>query len=278
MLSQEEKLLVDRYLDNTLTGIELSDFLNRLENDFAFKTHVSFHNKLIEGLCEAEDYRLIQYSMDAIGYKKTLVPFSLKLIITFLIITGIGITLWEYIGPNSTGEKHNYFTWRFRDKSKVHNEVVEKSVSPSIEIKEKVVPEQTEKISEENLPAVDSITDDIVVRKDQLLISYNLQPIELATDSRTNEAIEKSDPEAGLPEKQQRYYEVEFWVSPVNYRGYKLQGEKLILFGIEVPDEVQLYSIESKLWLKYGRDFYMIERHNGFESFVQASVVPEELQ
>src|SRR6187401_2000721 len=110
MLSASDKLLVDRYLDNSLTGVELNEFLNRLERDENFKKDVSFHNKLIDGILEAEDLRLKQYIIDATGYRKTLIPQSLKLIIAFLVITGAGIILWDYVGPGSN-EGKRVFTW-----------------------------------------------------------------------------------------------------------------------------------------------------------------------
>src|SRR6185295_12703245 len=99
MLSPEDKLLVDRYLDNSLTGIELRDFLTRLEKDELFKAEVSFHNKLVQGIIEAEDHRLREFVIEAIGYKKPLIPMSLKLILAFIIFTFGGIIYWEYIGP-----------------------------------------------------------------------------------------------------------------------------------------------------------------------------------
>ena len=109
-MKQEEKILIDRYLENSLTGIELKEFLDRLENDVKFRNEVSFQNLLIEGIQLAEDKRLIDSIEKFISYRKPAIPTALKLIVTFFIITIGGIILWNYIGPDSVGKKHNYFS------------------------------------------------------------------------------------------------------------------------------------------------------------------------
>jgi hypothetical protein len=286
-MSHEEKLLIDRYLNNTLTGLELRDFLNRLETDENFKKQVSFHNKLIEGIIRAEDRRLIHEIEKAIGYRKPAIPFALKLIFTFLFITISGIVLWNYIGPDSTGKKRNYFSWNFirnnqKPALKEPEEITSKTTtlskvdSPLIQSP----PAASESIVETfDSSEVPENTADIIVKKDQLLISYHLKPIQLNGDnmvsSEAGGTADKLNPEAGLPSDEKiNGYDVEFWVSPVNYKGYKLINNKLILFGIEAPDEVQLYTTEKNLWMKYGSDFYTLEKNDNFESFVQLNDIP----
>jgi hypothetical protein len=271
MLSAEDKLLVDRYIDNTLTGIELQSFLARLENDESFRKEVSFHNKLIEGINEAEDHRLRQYVIDATGYRRRLVPMSLKLIITFLIITGGGITYWEYIGPGSNGDKRNFFTWNFSRKKEVIKPA-EKEIAVEHAVPSSVNVAETPTIDSQSLSDTTQ-PEDIIVRKDQKLVSFQLQPIELMTDP--DKDVQSTEEVSDVEKKN---YNVEFWVSPVNYKGYKLQGEKLILFGIELPDEVQLYSIKDKLWLKYGKDFFNLQSNDNFESLIASNNLPTELK
>ena len=124
---QEEKLLIDRFLENSLTGFALQEFLDKLESDDEFKKHVSFQNLLIEGIQETEDKRLKTSIENFIDYKKTFIPYALKLIIVFLIITGGGITLWNYIDPDSAEKKQNYFTLNFFRSTNKDSAVVNKS-------------------------------------------------------------------------------------------------------------------------------------------------------
>ena len=81
-----------------------------METNTKFRKEVSFQNILIEGIQHAEEKRLITSIQKVISYRKPVVPFALKLIFTFLIITIGGIILWNYIDPGTTGKKHNYFS------------------------------------------------------------------------------------------------------------------------------------------------------------------------
>ena len=83
----EEKQLIDRFLQNKLTGFELKDFHDRMESDSNFRKKISFHNLLIESIQEAEDKRVVDSLYSYIGYKKPVIPFALKLIVTFFIVT-----------------------------------------------------------------------------------------------------------------------------------------------------------------------------------------------
>lgn len=59
-------------------------------------------------------------------------------------------------------------------------------------------------------------------------------------------------------------YRVEFWASPINYRGYKLQKDKLILFGIEHFEDVSLWRINQKLYLRYHDKYYLLQESIDF--------------
>lgn len=49
---------------------------------------------------------------------------------------------------------------------------------------------------------------------------------------------------------------IEFWESPVNYKGYRLGRDKMIVFGI-IPDEVKM--------VKYNGNLYLVTINNIFE-------------
>ena len=92
-MTTQERSLIDRYIDNSLSGVELKEFMDKLDSDENFRKSVSFHNLLIESIQVAEDNRVEKSIVEKIGYKKPLIPTGLKLIITFLFITGTGIIL-----------------------------------------------------------------------------------------------------------------------------------------------------------------------------------------
>ena len=116
-MKSENRKLIDRYLQNSLSGLELKNFMDRMEADQEFKRQVSFQNNLIDGIRKAEDSRLRELIEKHIDYKKPLIPSALKLIIFFFIVAGAGITIWNFSGKESTENKRRYLLFDiFRQK------------------------------------------------------------------------------------------------------------------------------------------------------------------
>lgn len=102
--------------------------------------------------------------------------------------------------------------------------------------------------------AVDSLS--LFVKKDELLYTKNIKLIAL-TDNGKRSGIDSSLAKAadiepgGLPTN----YTVEFWKSPINYKGYKLGRGKIALFGIFQSNDISLVSLAGNVFLK-NRDLY----------------------
>ncbi|HNP98101.1 MAG TPA: hypothetical protein PKK99_03555 [Bacteroidia bacterium] len=299
--SQEERILIERYLSGALSGLELQQFMERLEQDHAFQQRVSFQNLLQEGIAQADDIRLEEMVASNLGYRKSRIPFGLKLIVTFLLITVLGIIVWDYVGTNSNTTPKNYFTFSFLKKEK-ESSSSEKPEKQNTRKRTEVIQETKNEESVENIPPSETnstdenssgegapssqdkvnnsdsthseagASPDIVIKKDQLLMSVQISAAERnntgenspskegASATLSQNAIDKLNPAAGLVEKDQpsSNYDVEFWVSPINYRGYKLIKNKLILFGIEEPDAVKLFLMDGNLFMKYGNEYYRL--------------------
>lgn len=297
-VTDKERFLIDRYIDNSLSGVELKEFMDRLENDDQFRKLVSFHNLLVESIQDAENARLENNLIDLINYKKPLIPSALKLILIFLSITFVGITLWEYIGPGSSNPKNELFSFEiFRkktDKSELEKQNLKKEIK-SHPAKEKSendsVEDQYSEAAENNSStAIDSSyvnnttgeDQNLEVKKDQLLVAHTFKVQEVSPSEKKAEVslsqstISKLNPAAGLAESSKvEDYEVEFWISPINYKGYKMANNKLILFGIEEPQAVKLFLVENKIVMKYGHEFFKISNTDDFISFT--SIKPSEL-
>jgi hypothetical protein len=276
-LREEERILIDRYLSNSLSGTELKEFLDRLESDADFRREVVFQNLIVEAIRTADQSRLESAIVEATRYKKPLVPLGLRLIILFLVITASGILFWEYIGSGTTSERKPKFSWNiFRSTPKEFEAILEKKKEP-VSTDSITVPEKTvlkEPVPEAIVPETDSTmiaAEDVIVKKDQLLVSVPIKPPLDNTkedQSMAQAAADKLNPAAGLPEEDlSGEYQVEFWISPVNYRGYKLMNDKLVLFGIEEPDAVRLYSINNNLLMKYGKEYFRLLPVTDFVSF-----------
>lgn len=279
---EEDRLLIDRYLSNGLSGTELHEFMSRLDTDAAFRDEVVFQNLLVDAIREADSRRLENSILETIRYKKPLIPLGLRLILLFLLVTASGIFFWEYIGTGSISKekrpKFSFDLFRLKPKS---------SGSPKEKKKEVVMPDtsfaesassETEITSVEmaynilDSSDVSSSGEDVIVKKDQLLFSIPIKPIPLddlkEEKSMAQSTADKLNPAAGLPEtKEAESVQVEFWISPVNYKGYRLINDKLVLFGIEEPDAVRLYSLDGGLLMKYGKEYFKLQPASDFVSF-----------
>ena len=300
-------MLIDRYLDGTLSGLELQKFMERLDSDEKFRATVSMQNLLIEGIVRCADKELQENLLSSLAYRKPRVPMGLKLIITFLFVTIAGISLWNYIGTDSSKRKKSFLSFSWLSGSREHSgnaSVGEnqpdnnKSEKPYIE-ESKVIRSSTDEsgTSEmsdvEDAGNIDTITvlnsnqdlNEVVVKKDQLLISQSLFiQDDSVTQKKNNRAggstqpslsenvAEKLNPAAGLENPEIKDHKsvqllVEFWISPINYRGYKMYRNKLVLFGMEEPDAIQLFRRDGKLYMRHLNDYFLLEPTEEFTSY-----------
>ncbi len=104
-------------------------------------------------------------------------------------------------------------------------------------------------------------SDEIVVRKDELLAEkivtlINLDGTNLIDSIRSKEAGIKEDPGKSMT--------IEFWQSPLNYKGYKLSRSRLVLFGFDSDEQVSLYRLESTMFMKTSNGVFRLENTADF--------------
>jgi hypothetical protein len=129
-----------------------------------------------------------------------------------------------------------------------------KNLNPNDSIQE---PSKLEK-SEEN----------IVVLSDKLIASTRLQIIESESTiilNKKDSALVKGG--KSNTQKQVSIYAIEFWQSPLNYRGYKTQKNKIVLYGINKEEPLKLLRINEKLYLKFQNQYSIIDNRSDFHSF-----------
>jgi|GEM_PF-1016041 len=63
---------------------------------------------------------------------------------------------------------------------------------------------------------------------------------------------------------------VEFWKSPINYKGYKLSKEKLVLFGIYEYEDAALEIHKQQLYLRNKNNAYLLKNANDFQPLIPA--------
>jgi hypothetical protein len=103
---------------------------------------------------------------------------------------------------------------------------------------------------------------DIPVRRDEMLLSIDIIVDGIEDDESKN--LDSLLIDDKYYEVQRNLYRVEFWKSPINFTGYKLQGQKLVLFGVFDYQSVKLLYHKPDLYLHYLDRYYHLETLNEF--------------
>lgn len=103
--------------------------------------------------------------------------------------------------------------------------------------------------------------DDIVVRKDELISE---KVVSLVNLDGTNLIDSIRSKEAGIREEPGKSITVEFWQSPLNYKGYKLSRNRLVLFGFDQEEQVSLYRLDNAVFMKSNAGVFRLENTADF--------------
>jgi hypothetical protein len=110
----------------------------------------------------------------------------------------------------------------------------------------------------------------IVVKKDELLLVKMVNFINL--DSKSEDLNAKKDSAisalAGIKEPfNANNLTIEFWKSPINYRGYKMNRNKLVLFGMQSSDIIKVFKLNENIYFKNGEKVYRVEKITDFKPY-----------
>lgn len=136
-----------------------------------------------------------------------------------------------------------------------------KNVADSLALKQ-----NTDSIS---INKLDSIvpSEEIVVRKDEMLTAKHLEVISVSSNSNFGKDSLLASVSGVNNPPDKTNFSIEFWQSPINYKGYKLNKNKIIIYGIPPSDELLLYKLEGNLFLKHGSFVYRLVFANDFKQF-----------
>ncbi|MCF8296176.1 MAG: hypothetical protein K9J13_01405 [Saprospiraceae bacterium] len=110
--------------------------------------------------------------------------------------------------------------------------------------------------------------DDIVVMKDEMIFVRKIQPLGESLQKDDDKNLDSLLVDNNLNNKKILSYRVEFWKSPINYKGYKMDNDKIVLFGIYEYDNVKLRWKNEVLFLDYRDKTYRLKEAPGFEPLV----------
>lgn len=113
----------------------------------------------------------------------------------------------------------------------------------------------------------------IIVRKDRLVFFTTLKlrilDVEVPESDGNDSLLEEI---SGVKGEEVKEYVVEFWESPINYKGYKMGNKKIILFGLgDVYDNLDLFQVDKKLYFKNNEGLFQLSETFNFEPFKKIS-------
>jgi len=131
---------------------------------------------------------------------------------------------------------------------------------------------ENEEIDTLNVTDSKNDNNDIVVATDELLFAKNFKiegyNINSSNDKNLDSLLinDKTKTNSG------NIVKVEFWRSPINYKGYKYINNKLILFGIYDFDNFQIEFFNNKIYIYSQKNYYLIEKNNDFKALIPMKV------
>ena len=124
-------------------------------------------------------------------------------------------------------------------------------------------------------------SNNFIVRKDEMLESKNFAVINLQEAEQTNTADSLLEKVSGIKDRKKDIvasFKVEFWQSPINYKGYKMTKNKIVLFGMNPDETIMLFhsNDDEGIFLKQNQNYFKIyytDNFKQFEKVTDASII-----
>lgn len=168
----------------------------------------------------------------------------------------------KYIGKKDTAKK-----------DMTSSELLAQKYSREVPIK-RVMAEADSLLKDTSSASTNQNTNDFfVVRKDELIDSKNIQITLLQGEETANPSDSLLEKISGIKntKRSSSALKVEFWKSPINYKGYKMTKNKIVLFGIGQDDNIKLFQLEEHLYLKQNSNCYKLIFSDDFRQFEKVS-------
>lgn len=129
-----------------------------------------------------------------------------------------------------------------------------------------------------SIPTGQATGDNFIIRKDELLNSQNIQIVSLQTEETNKLSDSLLEKVSGIKNTKgsSSVLKVEFWRSPINYKGYKMTKNKIVLFGIPPDESIKLFLIDDIIFIKHNSNCYKLyftDEFKQFEKVTEASLL-----
>jgi hypothetical protein len=129
----------------------------------------------------------------------------------------------------------------------------------------------------DSLNQVSAGNEDIILRKDQLVQSRSLELINVSAVASNSVAAKDSlaAKMAGVRDDHanggRQFCSVEIWTSPLNYKGYKMNRNKIMLYGLNDPESLKVFKLDDEIYLQNGSQLFHLENTNDFKPYEKVS-------
>ena len=283
---EKHQYFYEKYIRNEMTDKERRAFEEKLSADESFR--VSFlHYKL-----NRSEYLEELVTDNKIKQKKS---WNLNsMLYLFISITGIALAFNYYIFKENeipTTHKPENKNWNIynlipflsnrndnvkherpknirREKDSTKDEILADTTAIDTENNsETTIPESQNEGIANDIMELDSF----VVAYEKNFFEHRYKAIKNETDSMIVDSLMDmlAAKSAGRNTQQSKplMIYVEFWRSPINFRGYKFNGKKLMIYGIPSPYEIFLLKDNEDIILRTNRSEATIIKDNEFHKF-----------
>ena len=185
---------------------------------------------------------------------------------------------------NTIEEKKNrtdtkkYFGNKDTSQKMTSAELLAKKYSREVSAK-RVMAEADSLLRDTSGGSAESTAENFIVRKDELLSAKNIEVANFQQNETTNASDSLLEKISGIKDGKKNVvasFKVEFWQSPINYRGYKMTKNKIVLFGINSKENIKLFHADDAIFLKQNQSFfklYFTDEFKQFEKVTDVSVI-----
>jgi hypothetical protein len=123
-----------------------------------------------------------------------------------------------------------------------------------------IAPKDTSNNSDENF----------IIKRDEVLDAKIIPVADLQQSESVNSSDSLLEKISGIKDEKKNIsvsFQVEFWQSPVNYKGYKMTKNKIVLFGIYPEENIKLYHLDNAIFMKHNQNYYKLYFTDEFKQF-----------
>ena len=113
---------------------------------------------------------------------------------------------------------------------------------------------------------------EIIVRKDEMTAAQTVEVINLSLSANAKSPKDSLLQQvSGMRDDAKSSLRIEFWRSPLNYKGYKMTRNKIVVYGISSSDPVSVFKLDDEIYMKHLNTAYRLTFSNDFRQFEKVS-------